>query len=67
MLLAASCSFVTPFSYQTNMMVSQVAGYKVLHFMRFGGPLLLICMVVVCTLATTPLFEMCAGDPNPCL
>ena len=47
--MAASASFSTPVSYQTNLMVSRDADYAFADFVRFGLPLQLVCM-----LATVP-------------
>jgi len=47
--LAASASFSTPVSYQTNLMVAADAGYSFGDFLKFGLPLQLVCM-----LATVP-------------
>ena len=47
--LAASASFSTPVSYQTNLMVADEAGYSFNDFLKFGLPLQLVCM-----LATVP-------------
>mmetsp|Transcript_33135 Transcript_33135/g.107172 ORF Transcript_33135/g.107172 Transcript_33135/m.107172 type:complete len:182 (+) Transcript_33135:90-635(+) len=41
--MAASASFSTPVSYQTNLMVSRQAGYAFADFVRFGVPLQLVC------------------------
>lgn len=43
--LAASCEFMTPLGYQTNLMVMGPGGYRYSHFLRFGGPLTLLCAV----------------------
>lgn len=39
----ASCEFMTPIGYQTNLMVMGPGGYKWIDYIRFGGPLQLIC------------------------
>ena len=41
-MIAASASFLTPFGYQTNLMVYTVGGYRVSDYLRFGLPLTLI-------------------------
>lgn len=45
----ASSSFLTPVSYQTNLMVYGPGGYKSSDFMRVGAPLTLIYIVAVLT------------------
>jgi len=47
--MAASASFSTPVSYQTNLMVAGAGNYAFADFVRFGLPLQLVCM-----LATVP-------------
>ena len=41
-MIAASAAFATPFGYQTNVLVYQMAGYNYLDFVRVGLPLNLI-------------------------
>ncbi|MGI9472519.1 MAG: SLC13 family permease [Rubripirellula sp.] len=45
-MIAASASFLTPFGYQTNMMVYGVGGYRLVDYIRFGLPLSLIVFAV---------------------
>ncbi|MEZ5294430.1 MAG: SLC13 family permease [Vicinamibacterales bacterium] len=47
--VAASCEFTTPVGYQTNLMVLGPGGYRPLDYVRFGGPLTLLCGVVAVT------------------
>ncbi len=45
-MIAASASFLTPFGYQTNLMVYGVGGYRAVDYLRFGLPLSLIVFLV---------------------
>ncbi|MDO5510820.1 MAG: SLC13 family permease [Weeksellaceae bacterium] len=38
----ASCSFITPFGYQTNLMIYGPGGYKFMDFVRIGLPMTLV-------------------------
>ena len=38
LMFGASSAFMTPYGYQTNMMVQDVGGYKPLDYARFGAP-----------------------------
>lgn len=47
-MMAASAAFATPFGYQTNVIVYQMAGYRYMDFVRVGLPLnLLTCAVAI--------------------
>jgi len=48
--IAASCEFTTPIGYQTNLMVQGPGGYRLGDYLRFGGPLTVICGLVAVTL-----------------
>jgi di/tricarboxylate transporter len=41
-MMAASAAFATPFGYQTNVLVFNMAGYRYLDFVRVGVPLNLV-------------------------
>ena len=43
--MAASASFSTPVSYQTNLMVAKEGGYAFGDFVKFGLPLQLVCAI----------------------
>jgi len=49
--VAASCGFASPMGYQTNLMIYGPGGYKFSDYLRFGGPLNLIVMVLTIVLA----------------
>lgn len=44
-MMAASAAFSTPFGYQTNVIVYQMAGYRYMDFVRMGLPLNVITCV----------------------
>jgi di/tricarboxylate transporter len=50
---AASASFVTPYGYQTNLMVFNASSYKLKHFMLVGGPVALT--YIICSIILIPL------------
>jgi len=45
-MIAASCGFITPIGYQTNLMVYGPGGYRFMDFVRFGLPLNIICGII---------------------
>lgn len=45
-MIAGSAAFATPFGYQTNVLVYQMAGYRYMDFIKVGLPLNLITWVV---------------------
>lgn len=51
-LIGASCSFLSPIGYQTNLMVYGLGGYKFTDFARLGAPLTVVTAAV--TLAVLP-------------
>ena len=53
LMVAASASFATPISYQTNLMVFGVGGYRFSDYLRIGVPLTLL--VGVTTILVVPL------------
>ena len=46
LMLAASASFMSPFGYQTNLMVYGPGGYVFANFLKFGGPMQVIQLIV---------------------
>ncbi|MDO6776606.1 SLC13 family permease [Shewanella sp. 3_MG-2023] len=51
---AASASFISPFGYQTNLMVMNAGGYKVKDFIKVGWPITVVYSLVA--IITIPLF-----------
>lgn len=45
----ASCSFLTPYGYQTNLMVNGPGNYKLIDFIRLGLPLTFIYSAIILT------------------
>lgn len=52
-MMAASCGFATPIGYQTNLMVYGPGGYHFRDYVRFGGMLNLVVLVI--TMIVVPL------------
>ncbi len=51
-MIAASCEFISPIGYQTNLMVMGPGGYRLSDYVRFGGPLNIVCGII-CVIACT--------------
>lgn len=54
-LYGASCSFVTPYGYQTNLMVMSPGRYTLADYLRAGTPLALVYMAI-CLVAVPLVF-----------
>ena len=46
-VFAASWSFITPFGYQTNLMVFGPGGYRISDMVRYGAPLTILATLLV--------------------
>jgi di/tricarboxylate transporter len=46
LMVGASCSFISPVSYQTNLMVYGPGGYKFVDYVRIGVPLTVLVGIV---------------------
>lgn len=65
-MIAASASFLTPFGYQTNLMVYTVGGYRMSDYLRFGLPLSLIVFAIAMTVIPWAFpFTPVPGPPLP--
>ncbi len=53
-LYGASCSFVTPYGYQTNLMVMSPGRYTLGDYVRSGGPIAIVFLIVA--LLAIPVF-----------
>jgi len=56
-MFAASTAFMTPVGYQTNLFVYGPGGYRFTDYVRVGGPLQLLLMVVT-TLGIAVMFDI---------
>ena len=52
LMVACSASFLTPISFQTNLMVMGPGRYEFLDFLRFGAGLQVLTMVTIVTVAS---------------
>ena len=53
-MVGASCSFISPMGYQTNLMVYGPGGYKFTDFVKIGVPLTIVVGII--TIILTPMF-----------
>ena len=53
-MVGASCSFISPMGYQTNLMVYGPGGYKFTDYVKMGVPLTVVVGIV--TIIMTPMF-----------
>jgi len=59
-LYGASCSFSTPYGYQTNLMVMSPGRYRLADYLRAGGPVALV-YIAVALVAIPAFFPFNAG------
>ena len=55
-MLAASAAFMTPFGYQTNLMVMGPGGYTTTDFLIFGTPMQIVLLLATTTYLVSPLW-----------
>jgi di/tricarboxylate transporter len=53
-MVGASCSFISPMGYQTNLMVYGPGGYKFTDYVKMGVPLTVVVGIV--SIILTPMF-----------
>jgi di/tricarboxylate transporter len=46
-MFGANLSYATPMAYQTNLLIMNAAGYRFIDFLRVGGPLVALMLVVL--------------------
>jgi di/tricarboxylate transporter len=49
-LFGANLSYATPMAYQTNLLIMNAGGYRFTDFVRVGGPLVALMLVVLSVL-----------------
>jgi di/tricarboxylate transporter len=52
--MAASASFTTPIAHPANILVMGPGGYRFIDYLKIGGPLTLVILVVI--LLVVPIF-----------
>ena len=45
LIFATNSAFLTPFGYQTNLIVMQYGGYKITDYLKYGTPLNIIVLL----------------------
>ena len=50
-MVGASCSFISPMGYQTNLMVFGPGGYRFIDFVKIGVPMTIVVGVITIFLA----------------
>jgi len=55
LMLSASASFMSPFGYQTNLLIFGPGGYKFADFLKIGTPMQLILWIFTTVILTNPL------------
>ncbi len=55
LMLSASASFMSPFGYQTNLLIYGPGGYKVVDFLKIGTPMQLILWIFTTLILSNPL------------
>ncbi|KAK1746244.1 hypothetical protein QTG54_002851 [Skeletonema marinoi] len=55
LMLSASASFMSPFGYQTNLLIFGPGGYKMKDFLKIGTPMQLILWIFTTLILTNPL------------
>jgi len=55
LMLSASASFMSPFGYQTNLLIFGPGGYKMTDFLKIGTPMQLILWIFTTVILTNPL------------
>jgi di/tricarboxylate transporter len=65
-MVGASCGFITPIGYQTNLMVYGPGGYKWIDYVRFGTPLsILVGIAIVIIVPRVAVLRRRPGWPGP--